>query len=155
MSSNVYKSVELVGTSTKSFEDAVQNAFIRALERIDTLERGRPFRPWFFRIVINQAINYRRSRTVRTTDPLPPDARSDAGGPEADTERALLRDRLRTAMASLGERQRMIVQLADLEGMTSAEIAEILELADGTVRWHLHQARQKLREALGPREEDA
>ena len=45
-------------------------------------------------------------------------------------------------------RQRVIVELFELEGFGGAEIAEILEISDGTVRWHLHEARKALRQAL-------
>jgi RNA polymerase sigma-70 factor, ECF subfamily len=136
-------------------EDVVQDAFIRALERLDTHDRSRPFRPWFYRIVVNQALNFRRARSRRATDPIPDDARSTATSPERHAERAALRERLGDALQALTDKQRTIVQLADLEEFTSAEIAEVLDMADGTVRWHLHQARKALRQALGPLEEDA
>jgi RNA polymerase sigma factor (sigma-70 family) len=48
----------------------------------------------------------------------------------------------------LSERQRLIVTLFDVDGLTSTEIGERLELAPGTVRWHLHEARRVLRTAL-------
>ena len=44
------------------------------------------------------------------------------------------------------------VQLFDLEGFAGPEIAEILEISDGTVRWHLHEARKTLKKALAPYE---
>jgi RNA polymerase sigma-70 factor, ECF subfamily len=129
-------------------EDVVQDAFLRALERMDRLDPKRPFRPWFYRIVMNQALNFRRSRRVRATQPMHDDLAATTLSPERDAENTLLRGRLRTALAQLPERQRTIVQLADLEGLNSNEIAEMLELSAGTVRWHLHQARHALRELL-------
>ena len=54
----------------------------------------------------------------------------------------------------LPEKQRTIVQLADLEGLSSVEIGRIMDIADGTVRWHLHEARKALRLALAPMRED-
>jgi RNA polymerase sigma-70 factor, ECF subfamily len=134
-------------------EDVVQDAFIRALERLDTLDRGRPFRAWYYRIVVNQALNFRRSRTRRATESIPGDARSTTPSPELDADRAGLRERLHRALQQLTEKQRTIVQLADLEEFTSAEIAHILGMPDGTVRWHLHQARRALRQMLGPLED--
>jgi len=134
-------------------EDVVQDSFIRALERIDSLDRSRPFRPWLTKIIVNQALNYRRSRTRRVTESIPMDARAMTPSPENDAERSALRDRLGKAMATLPEKQRTIVQLADIEQFTSAEIAEIMDMADGTVRWHLHQARHALRSVLGPLKE--
>jgi RNA polymerase sigma-70 factor, ECF subfamily len=130
-------------------QDVVQDAFIRALERIDSLDRSRPFGPWFHRIVVNQALNFRRGRSLRTTQQLHDEMHAGTTSPEHDTERALLRRRLSNALATLPEKQRTIVQLADLEELTSAEIAQILDMKDGTVRWHLHQARRALRQVLG------
>jgi DNA-directed RNA polymerase specialized sigma24 family protein len=43
-----------------------------------------------------------------------------------------------------------VVEFFELEGFSSTEIADILDLSDGTVRWHLHQARHTLRAALAP-----
>ena len=130
-------------------EDVVQDAFVRALERIDTLQKGRPFRPWLYRIVVNQALNLRRRRRVRTTDPLPETAPSRERLPDRALENRQLGERLRTALDTLPERQRTIVVLADMEDMSSTEIGAVLDIADGTVRWHLHQARRTLRLALG------
>lgn len=129
-------------------EDAVQDAFMRALERIDALDRSRPFGPWLYRIVVNKALNMRRSRTVRATDRIPDVTASTDASPAQVAERSALRQRLADAMATLSEKQRLIVQLADIEEYTSAEIATMLDLADGTVRWHLHQARKALRQQL-------
>jgi RNA polymerase sigma-70 factor, ECF subfamily len=137
-------------------EDVVQEAFIRALERLDRLERGRPFQPWFYRIVINQSLNHRRSRSIRRTAPLPETAPARTPAPDRSAERSELRDWLKAATEALPERQRIIVQLSELEDFTSAEIAEILDVPAGTVRWHLHQARRTLRDALAAwKEEDA
>jgi RNA polymerase sigma-70 factor, ECF subfamily len=131
-------------------EDVVQDCFIRVLERLESFERGRPFRPWFFRIVVNQALNARRGRGRRSADALPEQLAATGASPETDTERALLRRRLLSALETLPEKQATIVMLADVEGFTSAEIAEIFEISAGTVRWHLHQARAALRTELEP-----
>lgn len=134
-------------------EDVVQDAFLRALENLDTLQAERPFHPWFYRIVANRAISFRRARRVRETDALPEQLTASQPSPAQDAERAELRARLASAVAALPERQRLIVQFSELEGMTSTEIAEVLEIAPGTVRWHLHQLRHTLRTALEPLKE--
>lgn len=131
-------------------EDLVQDAFLAALEKIDTFHAGRSFAPWFYRILVNRGLNSRKARSLRKTEALPPDALSSSPSPLRETERAELREWLREAMGHLPERQRTVVQLFELEGFSSPEIAEILDLSDGTVRWHLHQARHTLREALAP-----
>jgi RNA polymerase sigma-70 factor, ECF subfamily len=131
-------------------EDVVQDSFMRALERLEQLHHGRPFRPWLLRIVVNQALNFRRARGIRTTMQLSDAAVAAGALPDRQAENTDLRMRLARAMGMLPEKQRTIVQLADLEGLTSGEIGRIMDLADGTVRWHLHEARRALRDALAP-----
>ena len=160
-------------------EDLVQETFIAVLQRIDTFEAGRPFAPWFFRVLVNRGLNARKSRTLRAVDEIPeatahhgpsaarPARPSGRGRAVDDTPaapghpapppargpaRGELRDRLRAAMGGLPERQRTIVELFELEGFSGTEIADILEISDGTVRWHMHEARKTLRKALAPYE---
>ena len=134
-------------------EDLVQEAFLSALDAIATFDVRRPFAPWFFRILVNRGLNARRSRAVldrrvRPTEPRDADVRAE--GADVRVERAEIRDRFRAALAALPERQRIIVQLADVDGHSSAEIGDMLGISSGTARWHLHQARRTLRSALAP-----
>jgi len=131
-------------------EDLVQDAFMAVLQRIDTFQAGRPFGPWFFRVLVNRGLNARKARSLRTVDEIPETAAHHGPSPEREAERTELRDRLRRAMDALPERQRTIVELFELEGFLGPEIAEILEISDGTVRWHLHEARKTLKKALAP-----
>lgn len=134
-------------------EDVVQDSFIAALNAIDSFDPVRPFGPWFMRIVVNKSLTAIRSRVaeskhVRTSELAESDA--IAASTESLRERAEIRDRFRAALQLLPEREQLIVQLADVEGFTSAEIAEQLAIPSGTVRWLLHQARAALRQALAP-----
>lgn len=131
-------------------EDLVQDAFMIVLEKIDTFQAGRSFAPWFYRILVNRGLNSRKSRSLRRMDALPAEIFDARSSPLRDTEQAELRELLVKVLATLPPRQKSIVELFELEGFSSLEIAEVLGLSDGTVRWHLHQARSKLREALGP-----
>ena len=129
-------------------EDVVQDAFLRALNKIEQCAPGRTFGPWFFRVLITQALNHRRSRKVRTTEELSETMHGSGERADAATERNELRDRFAAALAELPEMQRTIVQLSDVEGYGSTELATMLDMPAGTVRWHLHQARRTLRESL-------
>ena len=131
-------------------EDLVQDAFIQALDKIDSFDTSRPFAPWFFRILTNRGLNARQSRALRTVSEIPEDSASHGESPETAAERGELRTRLREAVATLPERQQLIVQLFEIDGWTSSEIAATLGIADGTVRWHVHEARRILRDALAP-----
>jgi RNA polymerase sigma-70 factor, ECF subfamily len=136
-------------------EDVVQDAFTRALQRIDDVDASRPFHPWLYRIVLNLALSFRRSRHVRRTSALPAQMRSADEGPDVLAERAGLRARLRNALNGLPEQQRHVVLLADVEGLSSSEIGEILQMPPGTVRYQLHRARRALREVLMAADEEA
>ncbi len=135
---------------TQDAEDLVQDAFIAALDGIGMFDPTRPFAPWFFKIVVNRALNAASARSTRerhvTVTYL---WNSDAAAVEFDpAERSEIRQRFRAALDALPQQQRVIVELSDVDGRSSTEIGEMLDLPRGTVRWHLHQARKTLRAAL-------
>jgi len=129
-------------------EDAAQEAFLVALDRIDECRNPDRFAGWLMTIVRNRSKNLIRRESLRETDQVPPGARSRAPTPDRVTETRELRRTLELALSGLPEVQRQIVLLHDLEGWKHREIAERLELPSGTVRSHLHFARKALREAL-------
>lgn len=133
-------------------EDLVQDAFLRALERIDSLSRGSPFGPWFYRLLVNAALNRRKYLARRRTHEVP----THAAGPEspaADSERAELSGRLAAAVRSLPSDLETVVILHDIEGFTHREIARVLGIPEGTCRSHLSRARRLLRERLSEYQE--
>jgi RNA polymerase sigma-70 factor, ECF subfamily len=128
-------------------EDLVQESFLAAYQYLDSFDVERPFGPWIMRIVLNRGANLRRARARRATEPET-DGVSLAPSALDEATRAEARTKLVEVMATLSDRQRLIVTMFDVDGMTSTEIGERLELAPGTVRWHLHEARRVLRSAL-------
>jgi len=130
-------------------DDAAQDAFLSALDRIETYDPKRPFGPWLMRIATNAAIDLLRRRAVRRTELLDEGLAAASGSPARDAEQAELKQRIGRALAGLPERQRVAVTLFDLEGYAHAEIAEVLGIPEGTVRSDVFHARRKLREALG------
>jgi RNA polymerase sigma-70 factor, ECF subfamily len=136
-------------------EDLVQDAWIAALDALETIDLHRPFAPWFFRIVVNKGLNTRRSQKVRTNSSL--DGFEAAGADNRVDDpgtRGEIRDRFAEAVSGLPPRQRAIVQLFEVEGYDTGEIAEMLGMSTVTVRWHLHEARARLRRALAPLRSD-
>lgn len=130
-------------------EDLVQDACLRALDRIDQHDQKRPFGPWFMRLLANLGINQQKARALRTHQPLNEITPAVGDRPDTLAERAEIRDRFGEAVAGLSDRQRQIVMLHEVEGWSTTEIGEALELTQATVRWHLHDARHTLRAALG------
>ena len=129
-------------------EDAAQEGFLVALERLEECRNPDRFGGWLLTIVRNRSKNLIRRESLRETDEVPPGARSSMPTPDWVTEAAELRGLLEEAMQELSEVQREIVMLHDLEGWKHREIAERLDLPPGTVRSHLHFARKALRVAL-------
>jgi RNA polymerase sigma-70 factor (ECF subfamily) len=128
-------------------EDLVQEAFMRALDRLSTFDETRAFAPWFFRLLINAGLNARKSRALREAEPER-DAASGGASPLELAERGEIRERFRAALTALPARQRLVVSMFEVDGLSTAEIGEALGISGETVRWHHHQARQALRSAL-------
>lgn len=137
-------------TEPADAEDACQDAFVTALEKLDDCRNPDRFLPWLLQIVRNRARSLHRYHQVRRTLPLEDVVtRADGGGgPVRDAERAELRASLLDGLSDLNEVQREVVLLHDLEGWKHREISSLLDLPEGTVRSHLFHARRKLRERL-------
>jgi len=134
---------------TADAEDACQDAFIAALERLNDCRNPDRFGAWLLQIVRNRAHNLRRYRNVRSAVPLEDiSVATDGASPAKCAERAELREWLVSALAKLSDVQREVVVLHDLEGWRHREIAEVLGLPEGTVRAHLFHARRILRPLL-------
>jgi RNA polymerase sigma-70 factor (ECF subfamily) len=131
-------------------EDAVQDAFLLALKAIDRLDPGRTFWPWLARIIVNRSIDLAEARRVRLASPLTDDERDRALDPSQVTEEHDLVERVRAIARAMPPRQRLIVELHDIEDWSVAEIAALTGSSAATVRWHLHMGRRTLRAALGP-----
>ncbi len=135
-------------------EDAAQEAFLTALQRLDDCRNPARFGAWFLSIVRNRARNLVRRESLRSGDPIPDTAHSKEPSPAKAAQLAALRSRLEAALQTLPEVQREIVLLHDWEGWKHDEIAERLGIPSGTVRSHLHFARKALRAELAGWKDD-
>jgi RNA polymerase sigma-70 factor, ECF subfamily len=124
------------------------------------------FRAWMFRILSNTFISERRKTLARPREELLVDQSGDEEGafsiferlhqpfllwfanPEQEFLDKLLREDLDRALAALPEHYRVVVMLADVEGLTYGEIAEALDVPVGTVRSRLARARTALQRTL-------
>jgi RNA polymerase sigma-70 factor, ECF subfamily len=139
--------------------DCAQEAFVRAFQSLSRFRGQSAFYTWLFRITLNVATDRHRARGARVRafgaervseeewargapDPgLHPDEAA------AGTER---RARIQQALDSLPVKARTIIMLSDIEGLSYREIAQVLDCPIGTVMSRLHNARRRLRAALGP-----
>lgn len=128
-------------------EDLVQEAFVRAYEKLDRFRAEEPFGPWLFRIVTNLALDVVKHRTKFPKTPV--ETHDERGELRATTpEWSDTASRIDRAIESLPEMQRVVARLFIVEEFEHADIAAMTGLAEGTVRSHLSHARKKLQEAL-------
>lgn len=136
-------------------EDVCQDAFVYAIGRIDDCRDPSRFAGWLLQIVRNRSRNFvRDSKAGRMVEVTSVPLQATGPSPARHAEIAEMRDRLLAALATLPEDRREVVLLHDLEGWTHREIAERLDLPEGTVRSHLHHARRTLRAYLQTTEPD-
>jgi RNA polymerase sigma-70 factor (ECF subfamily) len=123
-------------------DDLVQDVFLVALRKIDSLRDANAFGPWLAMITRNRAMDFhRRSRdTTELTDDLPA---ANVAAPEAEATEVLNLIRL------LPEAYREPLILRFVEGMTGPEIAERTGLAPASVRVNIHRGMKLLREKMG------
>lgn len=127
-------------------EDAVQEGFLHAYRALDRFLPDQAFGAWLHRIVANAALDITRRKKVRDADALADTIASPFRDPGESDE---LRRRLRNALTTLGERQRAVIVLHDIEGFKHSEIGKMLGIPEGTARSDLHHARARLRQELG------
>jgi RNA polymerase sigma-70 factor, ECF subfamily len=147
-------------------EDLVAESVTRAWQARASLADTRAFRAWIFRILTNTFISERRKTLARPREELLLDESSEGegafsiferlhqpfvlwfGNPEQQFFDKLLREDLDRALAALPEHYRVVVVLADVEGLKYGEIAEALDVPVGTVRSGLARARCTLQRTL-------
>ena len=118
-------------------EDAVQEALLRAWEKLYTLREDAYFETWLIRILINQCRSFRRRRTPAEAE-LPDDL------PMPSEEESPLLD----ALMKLPRKQRIALELHYIEGYSVRESARIMNIPEGTVKWRLSRGRAALKQEL-------
>lgn len=135
-------------------DDVVQDAFLRAYERINQFDSKRPFGPWFFRIVINIAkrtiVQHKRNiplskLSINAETALDEILTDLTSGPEALTEKSELQRVVWIALGKLPPTQRAVIVQRYYLDMTVNEIAGKSEAPLGTIKWRFHIAHKKLR----------
>ena len=128
--------------------DVVQDAFVRVFRSLAKFDHERNFYTWFYRIVMNLAIDaLRKGKNARMTnveDFAEAFAAPEPG--EAPLEQGETRSLVWQVLGRMDAKFKSVLVLRDIHGMSCREIAPILKVTHATVRWRLHRGRQIFRE---------
>ncbi|HEX6589300.1 MAG TPA: sigma-70 family RNA polymerase sigma factor [Longimicrobiales bacterium] len=131
--------------------DATQDAFVNAMVGLSRFRGESSVRTWLLRIAINAAHTVGRRRSRRREVALDAVGDAPARGPRID-ERVVARvevERAERALAQLPEKQRLSVALRIQDGLSYAEIGEIIGSSEAAARVNYHYGVRRLREVLG------
>jgi len=143
----VFRFIYRMTRSIELAEDLTHDTFVRVHQRRGQYQGRGSVRGWVFQVAVNQVRDHMRHRRLRLIH--------DAGADPARQYVAGQEERLSVerALAQLPETQRLVVLLHDVDGYKHHEIAEMLEIAEGTSKARLSRAREILRGLLSRRSE--
>lgn len=148
----------LITRNRAQAEDVVQDAFLRAYQRIHQFDSTRPFGPWFLRSVVHAALKAieRQQRHVSLDDTTSTDTAlidqlvAVIPTPDEQAEHADLQNAVWEAMQHLAPSQRAAVVMRYYLGLSERAMSDRMECPVGTVKWRLSAARKQLRTLLRP-----
>jgi RNA polymerase sigma-70 factor (ECF subfamily) len=130
-------------------EDIAQETFLKAFAAVNSFRAGSNFRAWLFRIAHNNFVNMRRSVRMNR-QPLAVDMVEDVRGPVRDTLTKEALKLIAEAVAKLPVDFRSALVLRVEQGLSFADVAEVMGITEETARWRVFKARQKLMAVLSP-----
>lgn len=148
-------------------EDVFQETLLKAYQGLSRVKDPGAVRTWLFRVASNQCLMSRRKAAPEREIPLEPfkpegfeegemaEIPDWSRLPDDDAVQAELRQALEEAIRELPPEYRIVLLLRDVEGLSTREAAEALELGEGAVKMRLHRARLALRERLAERYQEA
>jgi len=138
-------------------EDVAQSAFVKVVERIHQFDEERPFSPWFFRIVINDAVKAakKQKRSISLDEQLDQSAVRLAEwlvqpdlGPEQFVEEKEARESILKALGHLPPEQRAVIVMRYFLELSEADMSAQMDRPLSTIKWWLRDARKRLRNLL-------
>lgn len=158
----LYRTALRMTRSSSDAEDLVQETYLRAFRSLHQFAEGTNLRAWLFRIMTNTYINDYRKRQRRPTNTSLDDiedfylydhlvdsvVQPQSDNPEEEVLERLTTANITDAIDELPEEFRQVVTLADVEGFSYREIADVLQIPVGTVMSRLFRARRRLRKVL-------
>lgn len=144
----VWRTLLRLGVPSSSVEDAVQDVFLTAHQRLPALRGATSPGAWLLGVAVRVAANVRRSNHRRTLAPIDGELVDSAPGPHEHVEARRRLAELQRALGGLPDEQREAIVLVDFEQLTAPEVAETLGVSANTVSSRLRLGRAALRRVL-------
>jgi RNA polymerase sigma factor (sigma-70 family) len=128
--------------NTSDAEDAVQETFLKIHRAATTFTGEASFSTWVFRILVNTCYDVLRKRKRRVEE-TPIDDTLERSAPSVDDTKRIA---LRRLLDQLPEQRRTVFTLFEIEGLSHAEIGEILGISEGNSKWILFATKKELQE---------
>src|SRR5437762_9794885 len=156
---NIFRIAQHITQNREDAEDVVQDAFLKAYQKLDQFQGNSKFYTWLVRIAVNEALMKLRKRKASKTVSIDEDVETDEGfvprevtdwspNPEQLYKQAELGDILEKTIQGLPAGFRTVFVLRDVEGLSTEETAEALSLSIPAVKSRLLRARLQLRNRL-------
>ena len=122
----------------------INNAFMKVIDNIDKYKAGSPYKTWITQIIKNEVIDdYRKNKKRNETIEL--DIKYERSSQTSEIDELIEKEQLEYYLNALPSASRMVFNLYVIEGYNSKEICEELEIGYETFKWHLKEARKRLR----------
>lgn len=150
----VYRAVRSVLRVDAEAEDVMQQAWLQAFAHLGTFTRKSQVSTWLVRIAMNEALMRTRKRARLTLVPNVPEwmesdmAANTNASPEDQAQTRELSGLLEAAVDRLPETYRTVFVLREVEGLSTADAAQALDVTEDVVKTRLHRARNLLKDAL-------
>ena|SRR5215469_5209778 len=156
---NIFRIAQHITQNREDAEDVVQDAFLKAYENLDQFQGNSKFYTWLVRIAVNESLMKLRRRKTSKTVSMDEDVETEEGSmprefadwspnPEQQYGQSELSEILRKTIQGLPASFRTVFVLRDVEGLSTEETAEMLNLSIPAVKSRLLRARLQLRERL-------
>jgi RNA polymerase sigma-70 factor, ECF subfamily len=156
---NVYRlAYDLTGNRFDA-EDLSQDVFVRAYRSLPNFRGDSKWGTWLYRITVNICMDYKRTMKRRPlsypemdADEFPAHDRSSSGSisPDQSAESAVMQQHIERALTSLTQQERTVFVLRHYHDLPLKQIADTMQIAEGTVKSYLFRAIQRLKKELAP-----
>ncbi len=150
----VFRTALAITRDQQTAEDILQDVFLRLYRYAESIDASLPLPPWLYRVTVNlcYTLGSRQKRwgisLEQVVEGVGEWAKQVRRGPERQAEQSELQTVIQKAIDSLSENHKTVVILYYLSGLSVKEIAQVLQIPEGTVKSRLYYGRKTLRRKL-------